>query len=307
MKSTLIFWLLLFSILKSNAQYTNCSPTFSEIYDFEVGDEFLYGIKENPGGGTQDYWQSTQTITILNKIISGDTIIYYRELNGTLRDTLVIIRSDSTHFLNQCDSSIVKVNSLSHYKNYPTGVQDIYSYIRVYNNDTVRTWDNVHPRIVKAVGGFSHNNAFYTRSDSGTYEPIDANFDGPHFLVEYAAGSGLLYEGHDDFESWYERRLIHKINGTDTTVYHAASIHKSQLQPLQFSVFPNPVKEKLTLKFDNATATKFSILNTTGQIIKTGETQSKNHTIILEDLPAGIYFIDIESDESNGTLRFIKE
>jgi hypothetical protein len=181
MKNILLLVFFICSINQANAQSTNCSPTFSEIFNFEIGDEFLYGIQENPGGGTQDYWYSQQRITILDKIVSGDTIIYYRGLGGALRDTLVIVGSDSTHFLNQCDSSMVKVNSLSYYRNYSPDGPDIYSFVRMYNNDTVRTWDNGHPRIVKGVGGFSHNNVFYTRSDSGTYEPIDANFDGPHF------------------------------------------------------------------------------------------------------------------------------
>jgi hypothetical protein len=309
MKKSLCTLILACTIYQLSAQSTNCTPTLSQIYDFEVGDEFLYGIKENPGGGTQEYRYSTQIITILNKIISSDTVYYYREIKtpwDLVLDTLTIT-NDSSHFLNQCDSSIVKVNSLSYYKNYPAGVQDIYSFIRVYNNDTVRTWDNDHPRIVKAVGGFSHNNVFYTRSDSGTYEPIDNNFDGPHFLVEYAAGSGLLYEGHDDFESSYQRRLIHKINGTDTTVYHTASTKKSQLQPLEFSAFPNPVKNTINLEFKTSESRTYSITNSLGKIIMTGSSEGLSHTIDLTSFPKGIYFLNSTSEKQSGTTKFIKE
>lgn len=309
MKSTLIFCLTLFSFLISNAQNTNCSPTLSEIYDFEIGDVFHYSniySKADHDGTT--LYHTKESIEILNKKISGDTTTYYRKIvnSNTTLDTLVLI-DDSTHILNMCDSSFVRVNSLSYYKNFPAGVEDIYSLVRVYKNDTVRTWDNDYPRIVKATGIFSHNDAFYIKSDSGSYEPIDANFNGPHFLVEYAAGVGLLFEGHDDFESGYERRLIHKINGTDTTVYHTAAIHKSQLKHLQFSAFPNPVKDKLTLKFDNANLTNYTIINAMGQIIKSGELQGLEQTIHLKDLPAGIYFINTETAEASGSLRFIKE
>lgn len=309
MKSTLIFCLTLFSFLISNAQNSNCSPTLSEIYDFEVGDEFLYGIKENPGGGTQEYWYSQQRITIVDKIISSDTVKYYREIktfSDLILDTITII-IDSSHFLNQCDSSFVRVNSLSYYKNFPDGVEDIYSLVRVYNNDTIRTWDNDHPRIVKAIGGFSHNNVFYTKSDSGSYEPIDANFNGPHFSIEYAVGSGLLYEGHDDFESGYERRLIHKINGTDTTFYHTASTNKSQLQPLEFSAFPNPVKNTINLEFQTSENRTYSISNSFGKIIMIGNSEGLSHTIDLTLFSKGIYFLNSTSKNVNGTIKFIKE
>jgi hypothetical protein len=272
-----------------------------------VGDEFLYGIKENPGGGTQDYWFSQQRITILDKIISGDTIIYYRDFGGDTRDTIVIVERDSNHFLNQCDSSFVRVNSLSYYKNFPAGVKDIYSSIRVYNNDTVRTRDNDHPRIVKATGRFSHNDAFYTKSDSGTYEPIDANFNGPDFLVEYAAGSGLLYEGHGDFESSYERRLIHKINGADTTVYHTASINKSPLKFLQFSAFPNPVKTTINLEFKTSKSRTYSISNSLGKELLLGKSEGLSHSIDLTSFSQGIYFLNSTSENESGTIRFVKE
>ena len=294
----------------SNAQTTNCSPTFSEIFDFEVGDKFHYSLvsTKDDHDGTTAYF-SKETITILEKIVTGDTTFYYRRIanrNGTNKDTLVLI-NDSSHFLNQCDSSFARVTSLSYYKNFPVGVEDVYSLVRVYKNDTVRTWDNDFPRIVKAIGGFSDKNVFFTRSDSGTYEPIDANFDGPHFLVEYAAESGLLYEGHNDFESGYGRRLIHKINGTDTTVYHIASINNSELQPLQFSAFPNPVKNTINLEFKTSESRTYSITNSLGKVITKGQSEGLSHTIDLTSFPKGIYFLNSTSVNQSGTIRFIKE
>lgn len=307
MKSTFISCLLLISLLKSNAQNTNCSPTLSEIYDFEVGDEFIYGIKENPGGGGRDYWQSALRIVILDKITSGDTTIYYRERGGAYRDTLIVI-DDSSHHLNQCDLSLVNVNSFFYYEFYNPDSIDIYTYIKIYDNDTVRTWDNDYPRSVKAITNQSiFESGYFIMSDSNTYEPISFSDVGMAITIEYAAGAGIIHEDHFKFESHYIKRLIHKINGTDTTFYHTASTNKSQLQPLEFSAFPNPVKNTINLEFQTSESRTYSISNSFGKIIMIGNSEGLSHTIDLTSFSKGIYFLNSTSKNENGTIKFIKE
>jgi hypothetical protein len=309
MKNFIPFLLVVSCIYQANAQSSNCSPTLSEIYDFEIGDKFLYGIRENPGGGTQDYWYSQEHITILDKTVSGDTTIYYRGIyyqGGNLKDTLILI-NDSTNALYQCDSSIVKINSFLYYHNYRPDTLDFYSYLRIYNNDTVRTWGNDHPKIVKGISGNTDNNEIFTKSDSGTFELYDFNLNPASFRVEFTIGSGLLYEEHFQFESHYEKRLIYKTNGTDTTVYHTASINKAQLSPLHFSLFPNPVKNTVNLEFNTSEERIIAITSSLGKIIKTGKSEGSSHSIDLSTLTKGTYFLNSTSKNKSGTLRFIKE
>jgi hypothetical protein len=300
---------LMFASFFANAQSSNCSPTFSEIFDFEIGDVFLYGIKENPGGGTQDYWYSKETVTILDKIISGDTISYYRQksnANGIDLDTLVLV-DDSSQVLNKCDSTLVPINSFLHYKGHFPGSVIIYAYLRVYDNDTIRTWENDYPRLVKAIRGGGQNELYYLKTDSGTFIPYDEQVLKLGMTLEFASGAGLVYEGHGLFESVWTKRLIYKINGTDTTIYHTASIPNSNLKPLHFSVFPNPVKDKLTINYETLSASKYTILNTLGQSVANGESSSMEQTIDLSYLSAGVYFLKTSRQDASGTVRFIKE
>jgi|GEM_PF-1223761 hypothetical protein len=305
MKTIIISLFLLLTVFQANAQTSNCSPTFSEIYDFKVGDTFHYSIKENPGGETQEYHYSKEEYTILNKVTSGDTTIYYRQFGGIKRDTLILV-NESSHFLNQCDSSYILVNPHFHYPFDNFRNIEVYALLRVYDNDTIRTYDNDYPRIVKSISNhYNLRSGFYTKSDSNTYSPFDSV--GITITKEYAQGAGLLYDDHIQFESHYKKILTHKINGTDTTLYKTASITRRRENPLHISIFPNPVKDKLTLKYKDRSTVNYAIVNTMGQTIISGISKSIEHTIDLSHLPAGIYFIKGTTSESSGSVRFIKE
>ncbi len=73
-------------------------------------------------------------------------------------------------------------------------------------------------------------------------------------------------------------------------------------------IFPNPVGEVLFLKFLNVEkTTDGSILNSHGQFFKNFNLDKKfQHEIFVGDLPAGIYFLQLQNDTSFRVLKFVK-
>ena len=81
----------------------------------------------------------------------------------------------------------------------------------------------------------------------------------------------------------------------DTVTIHVAPtiIKDNQYQLLQVAVFPNPTKDHVTISgAENCTAT---IVNEFGQIMLQSKISSNTETIDITSLPAGIYFVQIES------------
>lgn len=72
----------------------------------------------------------------------------------------------------------------------------------------------------------------------------------------------------------------------------------------KFSIFPNPVKNKVTVQLkDNLEVKNISIYNSLGQLVKT----SKKQTIDTSSLSKGIYFLQIETDKGKATKKLVIE
>ncbi len=76
-----------------------------------------------------------------------------------------------------------------------------------------------------------------------------------------------------------------------------------------FKIFPNPGQDNITLSWDSDVyhgATGISIVNTSGQEIKSFGTIQNNSSIPVNDLGKGLYFISIQRDGYTEYLKFIK-
>lgn len=196
MKKNIPLLILFLSTSIANAQNTNCSPTFNEIFDFEVGDVFHYSnvTRQDDHDGSTIYAKS-ERIEILDKIVTGDTTKYYREIEkeNTYRDTLIIV-DDGKHTLHACDSTLVQINQYLHPYFTSQGIDttDLYAFVRVYKNDTVRYLENDIPQVVKAINVTEPSDGFFTKPDSNSYTPFTHICE--NLIMEYVAGAGLLYE-----------------------------------------------------------------------------------------------------------------
>ncbi|WP_235003990.1 T9SS type A sorting domain-containing protein [Aequorivita lipolytica] len=78
----------------------------------------------------------------------------------------------------------------------------------------------------------------------------------------------------------------------------------------QFSIHPNPVKNRLYINATNPTANlKVKILNIEGKLIRTENLEIQDQTSIdVSNLKSGIYFLNIEDETGNVEVKkFIKE
>lgn len=73
-------------------------------------------------------------------------------------------------------------------------------------------------------------------------------------------------------------------------------------------VYPNPAIEYLNLSSPDYTISKVTIINSTGQVVMTEQLSSKTHLVNVESLTNGIYFIQLESEETIiQTTKFMKQ
>jgi len=82
----------------------------------------------------------------------------------------------------------------------------------------------------------------------------------------------------------------------------------NELSALQFSVSPNPNNGSFEINVDPSVgASNIEVLNSLGQVVYTNALIGSNHTVDLQSVEAGIYFVKLyNSDASNVTRILVK-
>jgi bacillolysin len=73
----------------------------------------------------------------------------------------------------------------------------------------------------------------------------------------------------------------------------------------EITVYPNPVDNELSISLANKTGTTFTITNTLGQQVRSG--QLSENPIDVSDLGTGIYLIELKGSQKTVTKKFIKK
>lgn len=95
-----------------------------------------------------------------------------------------------------------------------------------------------------------------------------------------------------------------------TSYSEDCSLGVSALEDLNFNLYPNPAKNKLFLTSKNTTENlKIKIFNIEGNLLGTQDVAFEKQTSInVSQLVSGIYFLNIEDENGNTTIKkFIKE
>ena len=71
-------------------------------------------------------------------------------------------------------------------------------------------------------------------------------------------------------------------------------------------VFPNPASTILNLAFENAKTRKLTVFNTKGKVLKQYLATGPVFQISVEDMPSGIYFLEIREGEKRLVKRLVK-
>lgn len=73
-----------------------------------------------------------------------------------------------------------------------------------------------------------------------------------------------------------------------------------------FKLYPNPVKDFITIETDLLDHAKLNIFNVTGQIILSKELKATATRLNISDLPSGVYMFQISNDTGTTTKKVIK-
>ena len=86
-------------------------------------------------------------------------------------------------------------------------------------------------------------------------------------------------------------------------VIHSASESLNDVDNLSFRVYPNPSTGVFGCKVENKV--KYSVQDLSGKVILSG-TSEGNMSIDLTDYLNGVYYMKVESNGSNSTIKLIK-
>lgn len=87
-----------------------------------------------------------------------------------------------------------------------------------------------------------------------------------------------------------------------STCYTVVGVGINEINNTQISVYPNPANSNLTIQ-TTENILVVSIYNSAGVFVKA---ENKN-TFSVENLPAGIYFLQVQTESGISTARFVKE
>lgn len=113
---------------------------------------------------------------------------------------------------------------------------------------------------------------------------------------------GILNYGIDSWGTTTNEVVGSIINGVASGI---TSIPTSipDIKNVEFSIYPNPANTTITIQGDFNTNTQYKIANLQGQIVQEGNLSS---IINIENLPSGLFYLQIIERESLRTGKFVK-
>ena len=284
-------------------------PGFWEFFDFNVGDVFHYsGTRTDLAvwpNGSVIYYQ--RQITITNKTQLLDTVIYDVVGNEWGYD---IVPSPWVYFNDTINWSIYAVDSLSDFTNsynhqltyvarsfittsmpftqYPDSVLD-YSLFTIDSNGIFSK-------------GFADENAYYI--NYWLIDPVQSILNSIDIgntawlgtaSLKYKVGLGQTDYSYFSFEHGAEEHLVGYIkNGIPFGIIASVSFIESQNQ---FSIYPNPAKDKINIQFANINSSKIFITDNAGRKILEKRFNDKEIELNVSTLASGLYFLTVQNKD----------
>lgn len=278
-----------------------CSPSFNEIFNFEIGDVFTYKYTTydwSTGSGITDVNSYSRSFEVKDKTVKGDTLMYI--MDGTLpptttthfgfmplneppviSDTVILIDSIN-HVLNQCADSVINFQ-------FPDPEFD-----SVFSHVIIEYEDGKHG---KSLGGWDN-----------LYKYVDGeleDFSTFHFEEKYAANLGLIYQYSLFFEFAEKIELANYIRAGDTTIF--VSVNSQEYHKSDLKLFPNPIVDKLHVESNNGKRIgSIQIYDINGRLIETFMSDGTNLEIDFSKYPKGVYYITIRTDHNMVSKKAIK-
>ncbi|MDG1331877.1 MAG: YCF48-related protein [Crocinitomicaceae bacterium] len=157
-----------------------------------------------------------------------------------------------------------------------------------------------------------------------SYLSVEAASNGDIYSGGFSpnAPGGLIFETVDGV-SWDYQNVDQPINamtsvGSDITFgvgdsgYLVVNMPVEELsvtetEILEFTVYPNPISDELTIVNPENKPMDIRILDVTGSVVRTEDLQNGSSTINVTELNQGIYFVEVRIGEKTGLERIVKK
>ena len=123
--------------------------------------------------------------------------------------------------------------------------------------------------------------------------------------IDFISGSGnATATPNTTFATMVMDNMVARASSTDTLLGTDSFTTASS-----FSVYPNPVRDLVTLEGSNdSNIQSYQIADLNGRIVKSGNTVNTNSTQVnMSDLQSGVYMMTINSDKGSTVKKIIKE
>ena len=282
--SLTIFFLFLTNLKANPSADSSNIPNFKQIYDFQVGDIFLYKITTIdcsclPSCCTNiDY----EKYEIMQRINNDDSIIYIRKINDSSNDTIIYIDSVA-NILNKYNNKIVL--GLIH-------PDTVFFRIRITSG----------PVPQKIIGGPN----FTYQYNKGICDTT-LLFNDPRLTQIYGLGLGLTYETDDGFEHGHETELVGYRKGGDTTGTLTTGILQLKKND-NILIYPNPFRDILSVKMNFSNGYQsYEIYTLQGILVKSIINNQNPVEISTAILKSGIYIFKISNSSGSIYRKIIKQ
>lgn len=91
-----------------------------------------------------------------------------------------------------------------------------------------------------------------------------------------------------------------------TAVSFGATLSTSETESVDFSVYPNPASENVTIQLPSSSKATANFYDYVGRLVLAKEITSLNNTINISSLNSGAYILKIVSEDKIGSQKFIK-
>jgi hypothetical protein len=180
--------------------------------------------------------------------------------------------------------------------------------LTIYKLDEFK-WGGVKKTQIIHEYDYPYHNLFTECSGDYDFELCESY--GEKVLKEHSARFGFLEYSNIDFEHGGDRELVGVIDDGDTigTIYPIDMfVRTHQLTSnSNWLVYPNPAKDFITIQTPiKQNQTTYKIFNLNGLLLKEGVINQEESSISVNELPTGMYFIELIINGEKSTKKWIK-
>lgn len=287
-------------------------PNFWDFFDYDVNDILqwkYYNWCAGPGASNTTIYSKA---TVISKLINGDSVSYqvqgierkdgnYRLPNGTwIADPTVFTPINTT---------LTYIDSLNHRSNsYPNETEYYqFSGININTPNIFFKENGIQTKMIDFI-----NSSYYIFPPGTNQDPLPLSANTPPYSksTTFTKGLGACTDDRYTTTCGKEECMQGRIHLGDTIgfVYPDSFyvVGIDEIQRENFKLYPNPVSNKLTIITNyDLRINKIEIVDLTGKILK--KTTTNFNSVNVNELPSGVYFIKIITDDRTTTQKFVKQ